>query len=72
MLVFQVSSPFKERSEMTSCSECGREVDDLEVFPKGRCLECHASAPETQHENATMTAEKLAAMFGGPTTKGTK
>lgn len=49
---------------MTTCADCGREIDELEVFPKGRCLECHAEAPETRHETATMTAEKLAKMWG--------
>lgn len=34
---------------MTECSECGREVHELDLFPKGRCLECHAKA----HENDT-------------------
>lgn len=48
----------------TTCSECGREIDELEVFPKHRCLECHAKDPEIQRENETMTAEKLARMWG--------
>jgi hypothetical protein len=34
---------------MDKCKECGREVEPLAMFPKGRCLECHAKA----HENDT-------------------
>lgn len=34
---------------MVECSECRREVHPLDVFPLGRCLECHAVA----HENDT-------------------
>jgi hypothetical protein len=48
----------------TPCPDCGRPVAELERFPGGRCLECHASAPETVEETETMTAEKLAAMWG--------
>jgi hypothetical protein len=31
-----------ESEEMVTCSKCGKLVDPLEVFPKRRCLECHA------------------------------
>lgn len=24
-----------------TCHDCGKQVDPLEVFPKGRCLACH-------------------------------
>lgn len=34
---------------MIECSECGREVHPLDVFPMSRCFECHAKA----HENDT-------------------
>jgi hypothetical protein len=51
-------------SEKITCSDCGREVGPLEVFPKRRCLDCHAIAPETIRETETMTAERLAAMWG--------
>lgn len=47
-----------------TCTGCGAVVHPLEVFPKSRCLDCHASAPETVRETATMTAEKLARMWG--------
>lgn len=47
------------------CTECGTEIDPLEVFPKNRCVNCHAKAPEVQRETETMTADKLARMWGG-------
>jgi hypothetical protein len=47
------------------CRDCGADVDPLEMFPKNRCLSCHASAPEVQRELAGMTAESLAQMWGG-------
>lgn len=47
------------------CTECGRSIDSLEVFPKGRCLDCHARAPEVIADMETMTAERLAKMWGG-------
>ena len=49
---------------MMTCNDCGREVDPLEVFPKQRCLNCHASAPEVRHELRNMTGERLARMWG--------
>jgi predicted amidophosphoribosyltransferase len=47
------------------CPDCGAVVRWLERFPKNRCLPCHAKAPETIREAETMTAEKLAGMWGG-------
>jgi hypothetical protein len=47
-----------------TCKDCGKEIDLLEAFPKGRCLECHATAPEVCRETRMMTAEKLARMWG--------
>ena len=26
-----------------SCKTCGKVIDELDVFPKGNCLECHAA-----------------------------
>lgn len=49
---------------MTECSDCGKSVDPLEVFPKQRCLECHAAAPEVKRDIETMTAERLSQMWG--------
>lgn len=49
---------------MTKCQDCGSEVDPLELFPNDRCLNCHSKAPEVRRELATMTAEKLARMWG--------
>lgn len=43
------STQQQERDRMDKCKECGREVEPLAMFPKGRCLECHAKA----HENDT-------------------
>lgn len=48
---------------MTTCTGCGNEVDPLELFPKNRCLACHAAAPEVRRELETMTGEKLAKMW---------
>jgi len=28
--------------DKVKCSECERVVDRMDIFPKGRCLECHA------------------------------
>lgn len=50
---------------MKKCSGCAKPTEPLELFPGGRCLECHAAAPEVRAELAAMTAEKLAAMWGG-------
>jgi len=42
-----------------SCTKCAKEIDRLEVFPKGVCLDCHA-------ETFVMpTADELVAMWGG-------
>lgn len=46
------------------CADCGKSIDPLEEFPKGRCLECHAKAPEVREMTRTMTAERLARMWG--------
>lgn len=48
----------------TTCTGCRKQVDWLEEFPKQRCLDCHASAPEVQRELRTMTADKLAKTWG--------
>jgi hypothetical protein len=47
------------------CADCGADVDPLELFPRNRCLACHAAAPEVRRMHAAMTGEKLAAMWGG-------
>jgi len=47
------------------CTGCGDAVHPLEVFPKNRCIACHADAPEVKRDAATMTAEKLTRMWGG-------
>lgn len=46
------------------CKDCGQEIDPLEVFPKQRCLDCHANAPEVRRELAGITGERLARMWG--------
>lgn len=28
------------------CSQCEAEIDELAVFPKGRCVDCYAASPE--------------------------
>jgi protein-arginine kinase activator protein McsA len=47
-----------------ACADCGRTIDPLETFPKQRCVECHAVSPEVVEQTFTMTAEKLARMWG--------
>lgn len=46
------------------CRDCGKVVDRLDLFPKSRCLECHKRAPEVVWEIRTMTAGKLARIWG--------
>jgi hypothetical protein len=33
-----------DRKIMEICTQCTAEIDPLEVFPEGKCLECHAKA----------------------------
>lgn len=45
------------------CIDCGATVDNLEVFPGPRCFPCYE--PIGEREARTMTAERLAQMWGG-------
>ena len=45
-----------------TCTECGKEVHPLAVFPGRICLECHAANPEGQR---MPTADEVVAMWGG-------
>ena len=47
-----------------TCNDCGSTVDPLELFPKHRCLACHASSSEVRFETRHMTADRLARMWG--------
>lgn len=47
------------------CADCGADVDPLDVFPGNRCLDCHAGNPAVRGALATMTADRLARMWGG-------
>jgi hypothetical protein len=47
-----------------TCADCDRTIDPLETFPKQRCVDCHAAAPEVIEQTRTMTATKLARMWG--------
>jgi hypothetical protein len=49
---------------MTTCRDCHAQIDPLDVFPKQRCLSCHANAPEVKRELGAMTGESLAIMWG--------
>jgi hypothetical protein len=42
---------------MVKCTCCGKEIDELAVFPKGKCLDCHAKSWQPG------TAEELAAQW---------
>lgn len=44
---------------MVTCVECGVEIAPLDVFPKGRCMDCHALT------FVMPTADELARMWGG-------
>lgn len=54
---------------MERCVKCGAEVAPLEVFPNGEggkginCLDCYAKSPAGRRP---VSAEELAAMWGGP------
>jgi hypothetical protein len=47
---------------MSTCSQCQTELHPLDVFPGGLCLPCWT--PIGEAEARTMTAEKLARMWG--------
>ena len=47
---------------MVTCSNCRKEVDRLELFPKDLCLECWADTPEGRY---VPTADELTVMWGG-------
>lgn len=32
-----------EKTTTVKCSDCQTEIDPLDVFPEGRCLNCHAA-----------------------------
>jgi len=49
--------------KMIECADCGREVDPLEVFPRRRCLDCHAKAPEVVRMHRDMSGNQLADMW---------
>lgn len=61
--VIPVTMPRKAEPGFHTCTECGRDdVDPLCVFPGGRCLVCWEPCGEA--EARTMTADKLARMWG--------
>lgn len=47
---------------MVTCKTCGDSIDELAVFPGGRCLVCWETTPEA---NARITSDQLVAMWGG-------
>ncbi len=46
-----------------TCRDCGKQIEPLTEFPGPRCLPCWE--PIGNEEAKTMTAEKLARMWGG-------
>jgi hypothetical protein len=28
---------------LVACKDCGKMIDEIAVFPRGRCVECHAA-----------------------------
>lgn len=50
------------------CSGCGTAVEPLELFPRNRCLACHAKAYDQAIALGVMqapTAEDITRMWGG-------
>lgn len=47
------------------CTGCGIEVDPLDLFPRNRCLGCHAKAFDLKNALNPMTADTLSKMWGG-------
>lgn len=51
-----------ENEKNEECTECGTLVHWLEVFPQGRCVECHAVSYEGTRQ---WSASELRRAFGG-------
>lgn len=52
-------------STHVTCTGCGADVEPLDVFPRNRCLSCHARAFDLEQAlRPTMTADTLAQMWG--------
>jgi hypothetical protein len=47
--------------EMVACVQCGTEIEKIEVFVGGICVECHAAKWEASEEDF----ESMVATFGG-------
>lgn len=47
------------------CADCDKAINPLETFPKQRCVDCHAKAPEVVAQTSAMTADRLSRMWGG-------
>jgi hypothetical protein len=46
------------------CADCGKLVDMIDLFPGGRCLECHAADPAVDAAIRGLSADGLARMWG--------
>lgn len=46
------------------CADCGKLTEVLDLFPGGRCLECHAADPATEAALRALGAGGLAKMWG--------
>ena len=51
--------------ETITCTGCGAEVEPLDVFPRNRCLSCHAKAFDLQNSIRPQTADDVVRMGGG-------
>lgn len=47
-----------------TCTGCGADVEPLDVFPRNRCLSCHAKAFDLANAISPQTAEDVARMWG--------
>ena len=47
---------------MLTCTACSKPIEPLDVFPKGKCLTCHAAWADTQ---PMPTAADIVRMWGG-------
>lgn len=49
---------------MKKCAQCAAPIDPLEIFPGGRCLNCHAADPAVEAAIRALSADGLARMWG--------
>lgn len=48
-----------------TCTGCGTDVDPLDLFPRNRCLSCHAKAFDLANALRPQTAQDVTRMWAG-------